>query len=1695
MAIIPQNTPLNLLSFNGTEYLRQQMMVKNLEDPAGSAGIISSVTPGTYFLEGTRDMSVVDQPSVDLAGEFFIDKSYLANIYGPPGGYQNWVQIYTASQNIARVNEGYYPSFSPPETGAGLFGANPFMTVAQYYSPLQILSSVDSSGLLSGKVLDDSLLQQYGAQQLRKEFETRIAFELYQETVGRLNFVDAMKDPFMALDIVTGRESLIERDNTITVPKGLIGKGLDFVSRLTGVYIPFSYIPGDYFELEPARGLSTAGKIVSDITGILGSLVGIPRRRQSASQRFLEYTAGGTKSSLFKHIRYNKYGPNYGEGAQAQTAVGAAIGEAIDFIGGGILGFGNQPPNMPEYVGGPRNRIADMVSPPNNTYAGKNYVPIYGPDVVAKEFDSNDYNFGMKGLAYANQGNVPGGFTWYTEDTPKGGFLQQVGNFLGFGDKPPGPQVPGTTQGFEGSTDDTPTYDTPSGYDNTRSTNYDFREDSIMDVTQQIIDSIPKGGARLKSVSHAMNQVSKVFNDGYKELTKGSRIRRFVNSDPVDSKGIEQPREYCRIWTKDVPYYNYSKLQKKSMNHRFETYSVLDSPYNLNIAPWRTDESGKGSTNIVDSKVKKYMFSLENLAWRTSTQKGLTYNDLPACERGPNGGRIMWFPPYDLSVDEASQPNWTANQFVGRPEPIYTYNHTDRSGNLKFKIVVDHPSILNLLVRKELQKLGPKETDEILDSFFAGCKKYDIYDLARKWQQFSVNELTQIQEMLNTPGMDNDSIQELLVETNDGEPGTIVPTTDIPDLQSFIQPPLSFFFDNDYPDPNTTQTTSSVSYVECAAGSESKFGGYLATDNSVTEHVNRAPNEESKSALQNFFDDSDGAKNQWLTRWPAFAKALKEVLDTGLYTVILNMEGSASSIASASYNNNLSKRRLNSVEKMFKAYLLDGGLAFKSYMDNGRLQFPGPQALGESFCNTAETGPNSVYTAGAADCRAVRITGVEILKDPEPPKPPKPPRRVERPTPPEEKIKQQRQKNTRREIANKVLMKMVTECDYFDLLQEENEFIFDTLKEKFKFFHPAFHSMTPEGLNSRLTFLNQCVRPGATIPTKTGDGILSTEDAARNTAFGAPPICVLRVGDFYHTKIAIQQLSITYDDNLFDLNPEGIGVQPMIASVNITFNYIGGQGLKEPVNRLQNALSFNYYANTEMFDDRAFLTVTDDDIDEQAWLAANQDLIGQTQGSGAGNPEDDAAIIEELDTSENDGLTIGDRDNPTVSASGESGNIIYKTTFNDFNSSAYEYMTFTTNQVEKIMSNYGNGWVQLLYTEKDWANGEYYKTTGVGTYTTIPANFVGIPLDPQAKLNTFFDSFIKDIDNDLTYIQQQQQTTGPSNKQKRRLRNFLKEKAEEVQGEMADVLVSTESGMRNKALDYIHNVNRMNAIGRGCDGYITDGKTTVFSLSGSSGDVHSSSSPPNQPTQAANTLIELGLDYEYLTNVMTYYSAVFNGDISVSCYEQGGLCTSSTSSLSTPFTLTKPGRMVAFSSGTVLPFVSQIEIAPTQSNRLSADASSVFAFSHVAIDKSITDSVMTTNLQYFKQNYKPYINNNGSLWDGIREALEIGSSDPTWLEETIKSFGDCISINEDYFLGNMVTAKQQVSQRFAPEGQSNIVEGLPVNGDATTICDVKTDKERKLSYVKVEDASYEEIIRRVNTLENETNTTFNLKFK
>ncbi len=168
-----------------------------------------------------------------------------------------------------------------------------------------------------------------------------------------------------------------------------------------------------------------------------------------------------------------------------------------------------------------------------------------------------------------------------------------------------------------------------------------------------------------------------------------------------------------------------------------------------------------------------------------------------------------------------------------------------------------------------------------------------------------------------------------------------------------------------------------------------------------------------------------------------------------------------------------------------------------------------------------------------------------------------------------------------------------TEAEYFQNLKEEDPLVYKSIKEKFKHFNPAFHSMSPEGFNARLTFLHQCTRQGGTDEVKVKNGNKYTGTAS-NLAFGRMPVCVLRIGDFINTRIIIESMSISYASGsgiVWDLNSEGAGVQPMYAKVQLGIKILGGQSLDAPISRLQNALSFNYYANTESYDNRSDVAV------------------------------------------------------------------------------------------------------------------------------------------------------------------------------------------------------------------------------------------------------------------------------------------------------------------------------------------------------------------------------------------------------------------------------------------------------------------------------------------------------------------------
>ena len=178
---------------------------------------------------------------------------------------------------------------------------------------------------------------------------------------------------------------------------------------------------------------------------------------------------------------------------------------------------------------------------------------------------------------------------------------------------------------------------------------------------------------------------------------------------------------------------------------------------------------------------------------------------------------------------------------------------------------------------------------------------------------------------------------------------------------------------------------------------------------------------------------------------------------------------------------------------------------------------------------------------------------------------------------------------------------------FFRTLEKKDPLVFNRLMDKIKYFDPAFHSMTPEGFNARLTFLNQCTRQGNTISMSDING-----QTANNLAFGRPPFCVLRIGDFYNQMIVIDNINIDYSVSVgiqCDMNTEGIGMQPLLAQINISFKFIGGGDMAGPIRRLQNAMSFNYYANARYYDNRADRIVYKSENEYKVLGAAGNDGI------------------------------------------------------------------------------------------------------------------------------------------------------------------------------------------------------------------------------------------------------------------------------------------------------------------------------------------------------------------------------------------------------------------------------------------------------------------------------------------------------
>jgi len=1495
----------SFLSFGNSETFRKQLLVRNLI-PYGVPGAYTSPSNPINYETNLTVSNVVDSPNNFVSTNLFANDLYPLNEYGPEGGFSNPIGINSlaSTSNPEGTNQGpYQPNDTVLDVVNEFYIETAFVTnkwgPSGGYKDLIVITDIQNNGNIyqpywdpgyysyssyptfnivfqndpvgsNGPLSSDSFIAQIGASQLKFAFNERVAQEIQQATIGVIN-LDTISDPFSASLLATGQQPFFIRDWKITVPENPALAAISLANRLTGTYFPVSFIPGDYFDDDnPINKPQTEAAlgVANSLTG--GLLAPIMNKYRNPSEIFVANTGNGQRSALFSALDYNLYRPAYNRGviggliANASAAVNRLFDQDKAQSSGYYVGSENAEPSQ---IDGPPNQL------PVNQFGVQQQSIVYGPQELGILYEGNEekIKFGFKGKSYTDGGGTSGQLVWTSPKyKPNAGFRATEG-------------------GGAGSLDDE-FNQISADYLQYQSTDIEFKPGSILYETQQLVNSADQvqGQTRLKHVGTAINQVSKVFNDGYKELTKGSRVLSYVNQ----ADGTQAGLEYCRVFQKDTPYYTYADLQKTdgiTTAGRRADYSILDNTYNLNIAPLRNP----GSTNIVDGKVKKYMFSIENLAWRTSDRPGYTYDDLPVCEKGANGGRVMWFPPYNLKFSDDSKPDFNTTSFLGRSEPIYTYKNTSRSGQLSWTIIVDNPAMLNTIIEKQMKGVARERIQSVVDSFFAGCTKYDMYELGIKFNTIPTKDLYTYQQILNNPRLTSEEqvqvLQSIPADQNNSNSnnsegadplqnataqGNQTQDNTPPDYNWSSYEGLGFYFENDVPGgPNGTKPGENKTLGTSASNFDVYYNQYIglkSTYNSkAPQNVNSNGEIFKKAAIPNFF--TDVIEGNFNTVQNDLMKQIDDVLVKRVGSITLEMLGSASAPQEKAYNVKLSERRNDSVKKWFLAYKLSDGKTIQEYGDKFKMTLnsqgeetviPQTRAIAtattqtndisvanssggdvlsasinctvNSFAVTAngtkipdQTTPTEAqwYSVPAMACRRVVIQKITAVIPPNPVTPPPPvvsPPKEENNTQniltattqsikPEPKITVEQK--VREGISKKILRNLFTECDYFEIIKETDPMVFDTIKDKIKFFSPAFHSMTPEGLNSRLTFLQQCTRPGQTIPIIGPDGRPKYNDAL-NTSFGAPPILVLRIGDFYHTKIVPTSLGVTYEPLSLDLNPEGIGVQPMMANISLSFNIIGGMGLKEPVQELQNALSFNYYANTEIYDERAVSTYDTSKLDNYVVEKITGGLPPVSQGQ--------QVQINSVQPKKG-GSTVGSIVDTTT--------MDYSGLYDSLQTKLQEYFKAYYDSINKTTTDYSYGATLMAIKNKNYTEGELSPFTNEKVDTIL----YGKSNDYQEFIDKLVKEVEKDIDQGDNPILKtvSDRSGGITGKQKRELQEKLKTQVSKGQTDIGNAILNNYTNILNVETDLNYIFRQLDVVASKLDGSLLNtNEPVLYDLSG-----------------------------------------------------------------------------------------------------------------------------------------------------------------------------------------------------------------------------------------------------------------------
>jgi hypothetical protein len=1033
-----------------------------------------------------------------------------------------------------------------------------------------IRNTLAGRALAAAGLINDSEIGKIGGQQLAIQLGNNALFHLQKETIGKINL-----DVWTLFDGKS--DKFIKPNYDITVPDGAFGKTIDFLADLGGFSLPKSQMDVDLYSFDKKFKFTKLGNI-------------------ERANEMLKNTGNGQVMALMVNLNASIL-----SASNSNSKLSYRQGYAPPFKKG-IGGKKEvEEPNMYAY-GDSYTKLEKLIEP--ETYLNS---PLYDwKSTEGSGFDMDYHNDGK--FATDEDNNTVSDFTWYgseyNNDIPD--------NALSIQDKVIGlsPDDNPETLFMKVAHRRSLLYKTKELFKNNKIATLTSGH-GVKDAKNSQIQNIP-----------SLNDKSVGF------MSKGSGVLSQTYIDNPSS--VTKPEDiFCRTWT---PNDQYNEVRDQLKNDAI--YKFIDANNSGKIGYLRNgdlisesvlDDTGHVKVPLYDyeaadtTKVKRYMFSIENLAWLDNQEY------LMSCEKGPHGGRIMWFPPYDMSFSESVSVNWDKNQFIGRGESLYTYNNTERTGSLSFKLIMDYPSDYDCL------KNSDKITNEIFASIASGC-----HDEEGVLQYLTCNEIEAIKEDIQPdpipeivstykPPKINDNGRIYMFFPNDVSSGYTKSYLGYENgLYDYvndkgIKPPYDNYIEDatnpdtyeiykkwkddyliqyDYKkEDSTVKTYNEVAFEMKNADKPFYLSPYDGTNvdkpaGKTTQYYtdrtnyglngNRFDNTEHNIQLPSG-DDANGFKCKKpdckYSGWqdPQLLPDLAEYLKIN-YTVVLSIYGYASVAGDKRKNDDLSVER----EEAAKVYLITELTKLGLTEIDKRLVKIGGVGETDDWSNESGYNPftsvlcpkdtknkNDEQKQWRLSCKLNRRVNI-VLKDD-----------INR-YKPEDRPKVTPVANTTvkrpiKKLTPDIIRRTYTECDHFKKLETDDKFTYDKLKEKLQYFSPAFHSITPEGFNSRLTFLHQCTRQGDT----------NNQIRPDNLAFGRPPVSILRIGDFFYTKIVIESMSIDYEPLVWDLNPEGVGVQPMIANVTLNFAFIGGSSLNGPIKKLQNAISFNYYANTGIFDGRA----------------------------------------------------------------------------------------------------------------------------------------------------------------------------------------------------------------------------------------------------------------------------------------------------------------------------------------------------------------------------------------------------------------------------------------------------------------------------------------------------------------------------